>query len=172
MKLKLAVLLLVLTVSVLAFSACSPKGKEMPTALLPAGMAFADGKEIYFVHTEVSDPEIAKLLTGMMSSPVLLVPGLADAPESSLAEVYVFGNGLEGKGPLGFQSDVFDNPPGSEGYSPLRRLNVVTWADPAKARLLKSAAEVLAARDAGEATIEQPGVVVNMPFVVWDGGKR
>ena len=130
------------------------------------------GKEIYFVHTEVSDPEIAKLLTDMMSSPVILVPGLADVPESALAEVYVFGNGEEGMGPLGFQPDVFDNPPGSEGYSPLRRLNVVTWTDPAKARLLKSAAEVMAAQDAGEVTIAQPGVVVNMPFVVWDGGKR
>jgi hypothetical protein len=30
----------------------------------------------------------------------------------------------------------------------------------------------MAAKDAGEVTIEQPGVVVNMPFVVWDGGKR
>ena len=37
---------------------------------------------------------------------------------------------------------------------------------------LKSAADVLAAQTAGELTIEQPGVVINMPFVVWDGGKR
>jgi hypothetical protein len=48
----------------------------------------------------------------------------------------------------------------------------VKWADAAKARELKSAAEVLAAQKAGEVTITQPGVVVNMPFVVWDGGKR
>jgi hypothetical protein len=75
-------------------------------------------------------------------------------------------------GPFGFQSDVFDNPPGTEGYSPLRRLNVVTWADSALARELKSVAEIEAAVSAGEVTIAQPGVVVNMPFVVWDGGKR
>jgi hypothetical protein len=172
MKIRLVVFLLVLSVGMLSLSGCSPKEKKMPTALLPAGMAYAEGKEIYFVHTEVSDPEIAKLLSDMMSSPVLLVPGLADVPESALAEVYVFGNGEKGMGPLGFQSDVFDNPPGSEGYSPLRRMNVVTWTDPAKARLLKSVAEVMAAQDAGEVTIAQPGVVVNMPFVVWDGGKR
>ena len=79
---------------------------------------------------------------------------------------------VAGKGPFGFQSDVFDNPPGTEGYSPLRSIHAVTWADPAKARELKSAAEVKAATDAGEVSIEQPGVVVNMPFVVWDGGKR
>ena len=165
-------MLLILPVAILALSACSSKGKEMPTVVLPTGKAFAEGKEIYFIHTEVSDAEIATLLTKMMSSPVLLVPGLADSPGSALAEVYVFSNGLEGMGPLGFQMDVFDNPPGSEGYSPLRRLNLVTWTDPTKARLLKSSSEVKEARDAGEVIIEQPGVVVNMPFVVWDGGKR
>jgi len=156
----------------MAVSACASNGKETPTVLLPTGKAYAEGKEIYFIHTEVSDAEIATLLTNMMSSPVLLVPGLADSSEAALAEVFVFSNGLEGMGPLGFQMDVFDNPPGSEGYSPLRRLNVVTWSEPAKARLLKSSAEVMVARDAGEVSIEQPGVVINMPFVVWDGGKR
>jgi hypothetical protein len=93
-------------------------------------------------------------------------------PEAALANVYVFTNGLAGSGPLGFQSDVFDNPPGTPGYSPLRRLNTVTWTDPAKARELKSAAEVLAAQTASELTLDQPGVVINMPFVLWDGGKR
>jgi hypothetical protein len=172
LKIRYTILLLISAIAVLAVSGCTPRGKDMPTILLPAGKAFAEGKEIYFIHTEVSDAEIATLLTNMMSSPVLLVPGLADSSEAALAEVYVFSNGLEGMGPLGFQMDVFDNPPGSEGYSPLRRLNVVTWSEPAKARLLKSSAEVMVARDAGEVSIEQPGVVVNMPFVVWDGGKR
>lgn len=172
MKSRNLLLVLILSVVILTVSACSSSEKEVATVLLPTGKAFAEGKEIYFIHTEVSDPEISTLLTNMMSSPVLLVPGLADSSEAALAEVYVFSNGLEGMGPLGFQMDVFDNPPGSEGYSPLRRLNVATWSEPAKARLLKSSAEVLEARDAGEISIEQPGVVVNMPFVVWDGGKR
>jgi hypothetical protein len=44
--------------------------------------------------------------------------------------------------------------------------------DESKARELKSASEVLDAQTAGELTIEQPGVVINMPFVVWDGGMR
>ncbi len=34
------------------------------------------------------------------------------------------------------------------------------------------APEIIAAQDAGQVTVEQPGVVVNMPFVVWDGGQR
>jgi len=162
-------LILVLLVSLLA--ACSPQ-EEMPTALLPAGKAFAEGKEIFFVHTEASDEGVAKLLSDMMTSPVLYVPALAKTPDEALANVYVFDNGLEGMGPFGFQADVFDNPPGTDGYSPLRRVNVVTWVDPAKARMLTSVAEIMSAVDAGEVTIAQPGVVVNMPFVVWDGGQR
>ena len=143
---------------------------DAPT--IPAGLAFAEGQEIRFVHTEVSDAEIAKLLTDMMGSPVLVVPSLADVPESATAPVYVFTNGPVGMGPLGFQPDVFPFPPGADGYTPLRRVHLVTWADPAAARELKSAAEVKAALAAGELTEEVPGVVVNMPFVTWPGGGR
>ncbi len=160
-----AVLLLTLT-------ACAPKAEEMPKAELPAGKAWADGKEIYFVHTEASDEGVAQTLTDMMVSPVIHVPSLADVPAESLANVYVFTNGVAGDGPFGFQADVFDNPPGSDGYTPLRSLNVVTWTDDSKARELTHVDDVLAAEAAGEVTIEQPGVVINMPFVVWDGGQR
>ena len=163
--------ILVVIILTALLAACAPK-EEMPTAVLPAGKAWADGKEIFFVHTEASDEGVAKLLTDMMTSPVIYVPSLANVPAESLADVYVFDNGLEGMGPFGFQSDVFANPPGTDGYSPLRRVNVVTWADPSKARMLTSEVEIMSAKDAGEVTIAQPGVVVNMPFVVWDGGQR
>ena len=164
--------MLVFTVLLFVVTSCAPQQSGPAKAELPAGKAWAEGKEIYFVHTEASDAGVAEKLTGMMKSPVILVPSLANVPDGSLANVYVFTNGITGSGPFGFQPDVFDNPPGTDGYSPLRRLNVVTWADETKARELKSVAEVLSAKEAGELTIEQPGVVINMPFVVWDGGKR
>ena len=141
-------------------------------AAVPAGKAYAEGQDIYFMHTEVSDEGVAKVLTDMMNSPVLVVPSLAKASDDMLANVYVFKNGLKGMGPLGFQPDVFDNPPGTEGYRPLRRLILLTWKDEKTARELKSVAEVKAALDKGELTSEQPGVVINMPFVTWPGGMR
>ena len=141
-------------------------------AAVPAGKAYAEGEEIYFMHTEVSDEGVAKILTDMMNSPVLVVPSLAKASDDMLANVYVFKNGVKGMGPLGFQPDVFDNPPGTEGYRPLRRLILLTWKDEKTARELKSLAEVKAALDKGELTAEQPGVVINMPFVTWPGGMR
>jgi hypothetical protein len=166
-----------LTLSFLAIlmfllAACAPQESGPARAELPAGKAYADGKEIYFVHTEASDAGVSETLTNMMDSPVVHVPSLANVPDEALANVYVFTNGVEGTGPFGFQADVFDNPPGTSGYTPLRRLNVVTWADGTSARELTSAADVLAAETAGDLTIEQPGVVINMPFVVWQGGKR
>lgn len=157
---------------ILFIAACAPQQSGPAKAELPAGKAYAEGNEIYFVHTEASDAGVAEKLTNMMESPVMFVPSLASVPDDSLANVYVFTNGIEGKGPFGFQSDVFDNPPGTDGYTPLRRLNVITWADGADARELTSVAEVLEAESSGELAIEQPGVVINMPFVVWDGGKR
>jgi hypothetical protein len=164
--------LVMLAALALLMSACAPQQSGPARADLPAGMAYAEGNEIYFIHTEASDAGVADTLTNMMESPVVHVPSLADVPEAALANVYVFTNGVEGTGPFGFQADVFDNPPGTEGYTPLRRLNVVTWADGAAPRELRSAADVVDAQAAGELTIEQPGVVINMPFVVWDGGKR
>ncbi len=154
-------------------AACSTKSMGTgPFAEIPAGLAYAEGKEIYFTHTEASDPGIAEKLTNMMNSPVIYVPSLADVPESALAKVYVFENGLSGMGPLGFQPDVFNNPPGTDGYSPLRQIILTRWADGITAVELKSEAEILQAVKDGDLTTNKTGIVVNMPFLVWDGGKR
>ncbi|MBL8058604.1 MAG: hypothetical protein JNK29_18010 [Anaerolineales bacterium] len=173
-------------------AACAPAATPAPTAAptaaaemdsmdmgamgaaptVPAGLAYAEGQEIRFIHTEVSDADIAQLLSDMMASPVLVVPALAEVPATATAPVYVFTNGLKGMGPLGFQPDVFPNPPGTAGYTPLRAIHLVTWVDESQARELKAAAEVHAAEQKGELKIEQPGVVVNMPFITWPGGER
>ena len=139
---------------------------------VPSITGYLEGQEILFQHTEVSDPQVAELLTEMVSSPVLVVPALAQAPPSLLANVFVFKNGVRGGGPFKYQPDVFDNPPGTEGYRPLRALALVTWKNEQRARVLKSAREVKAAEQAGEIVIERPGVVVNMPLVTWPGGRR
>lgn len=166
-------------------SAAAPgKGMEMNKGMggmtpadapaVPAVTGYSEGKRILFIHTEISDPKIAKILTDMMGgSPVLVVPSLAKI--RSHAHVYVFTNGIKPPGPMGplmFQPDVFPNPPGSPGYSPLRSIVLVTWKNPSSARFLKSAAEVEKAIKGGEATIKEPGIVVNMPFLTWPGGKR
>jgi hypothetical protein len=152
-------------------SACS-RASAPNFAEIPAGKAYADGEEIFFSHTEVSDASVGELLTNMMKSPVLVVPALAEIPDASLAKVYVFQNGVAGSGPLKFQPDVFPNQPGDADYSPLRKIVFVTWADESKASLLKSEEEINALIETGALTLEESDIVVNMPFMTWKGGQR
>lgn len=146
--------------------------RALTGAVAPPVKAYLDGKEVLFVHTEASDPQVADRLTKMKDSPVLVVPGLARAPAEMVATAYVFTNGVKGGGPFKFQADVFDNPPGTPAYSPLRRVVLVAWNDERSARLLKSADEVSAAIARGEVAATDTGVVVNMPLLTWPGGKR
>ncbi|MBW3554550.1 MAG: hypothetical protein KY466_13630 [Gemmatimonadetes bacterium] len=164
-------------VSTLALGGCdlreAPGGMDAGGPVIPSVAGYAEGERILFIHPEASDSAVADTLTAMMSSPVLVVPELADVPESALANVYVFTNGIQPRGergPFEYQPDVFDAPPGTPGYRPLRAVNLVSWNDPAQARLLKSAAEVRDGEARGELTIERPGAVVNMPFLTWPGG--
>lgn len=141
-------------------------------AVVPPVDGFTEGQRIRFIHTEASDPLVAELLTKMKGSPVIVVPELAKVSNELLANVYVFKNGVPGNGPFGFQADVFDYPPGTVGYRPLRTVNLVTWKSQAASRQLRSADEIRRSIDAGELALEQPGVVVNMPLLTWPGGNR
>jgi hypothetical protein len=139
---------------------------------VPPVKAYTAGKEIRFIHTETSGPEVAELLTDMMGSPALVVPSLAKAPAEMLATVYVFKNGVRGDGPFGFQPDVFESPPGTNGYSLLRSVVLLMWKNEEAACELRSAAEVQEALSKGEVAVGRPGVIVNMPMLTWPGGRR
>lgn len=140
--------------------------------LAPLVRGIYEGDELFFIHTEASDSDVASLLTEMMGPQVVAVPGLADIPDELLGNVYVFTNGVAGGGPMGFQPDIFDSVPSDEAYTPLRALNLVTWQEGAAPRMLDSVAEIETAQTAGEVEIERPGIVVNMPILVWPGGQR
>ena len=144
--------------------------------VVPPVAGYSEGQKILFIHTETSDAKIAKILTDMMGgSPVLVVPSLAKAPKEMLARVYVFTNGMSGKGPmgpLGGQADVFEHPPGDAAYRPLRAVTLVTWKNAMSAEVLKSAAQVKSMIDKGMLTREETRIVVNMPFLTWPGGTR
>ncbi len=143
---------------------------------VPPVLGYSKGQKILFIHTETSDPKIAKILTDMMGgSPVLIVPSLAMAPKEMLAPVFVFTNGHVGNGPmgpLGGQPDIFDNAPGDPKYSPLRSVILVTWKEAMTARVLKSVSALQRVIDSGAVSTKKTGIVVNMPFLTWPGGTR
>ncbi len=148
--------------------------KEMAAKVprFPPVRGFGDGGVVFFIHSEASDAGIAQVLSLMMGSPVITIPELSQTPEALLANVYVFKNGLKGMGPLGFQPDIFDHLPGSDGYRPLRRISFVSWKNPASARELRSAEKLMQARSKGDLAIERTKVVVNMPMLMWPLGRR
>ena len=186
------VLIIALIVAALTLAACSaarPSPTSEPTAesddamdmdssqssqdFAPLVGGFYEGGDVLFIHTEASDAGVADMLTEMMAGPlVVLVPELADAPPELLSNVYVFTNGLEGMGPFGFQPDIFDTVPGDAAYRPLRAVNLVEWSADATPRELNSMAQLNAAEAEGVVTITKPGIVVNMPILVWPGGTR
>lgn len=143
---------------------------------VPPVFAYYDDQPVAFIHTEVSDQDIAEVLTDMMGSPVPVVTSLSRVPDSALGTVYVFANGVvpddTPAGPLGFQPDVFDSAPGDPAYTPLRRIVEVSWSDEGQARVLTSAEEVTAAEADGDVASKPTDIVVDAPMLTWPGGRR
>jgi hypothetical protein len=80
-------------------------------------------------------------------------------PGNKVAPIWVFTNGADG------QRNVIDVAPGDRGYTPLWRVVMVTWADDATPRVLRSRAQVNAAVAAGDVTLRRTSTVVNCPVV-------
>jgi hypothetical protein len=142
---------------------------NVPVAF-PLTRGYVSGFEVFYISTEASDKGLADHLTIFTHSRVSYTPALKNAPPQSLGNIYVFGNGIKGSGPLGFQPNVADSQPGDPAYSPLWRINVVDWKQGTSQRELKSEADILSAQKSGELTVTPSDAVVNCPFVQWHGG--
>lgn len=137
---------------------------------IPMMRGYENGNEIFFIATDASDNQTAVQITNATGFKVNFAPLLAEAPENATGKAYIFENGVEGEGPLGFQLPVINARPGQEGYSPLLQINLVTWNEDAQPTELRSEQDIVAASDAGQLTINQTGVVVNHPAVQWQDG--
>ncbi len=65
------------------------------------------------------------------------------------AKILVFGNGIKGPGPMGFQPSVFDSNPGDAIWSPFWDHYTFTWEKGARARVLRSEREIVSEEAAG-----------------------
>lgn len=136
---------------------------------LPLIKGYVKGHEVFYITTEASDKKVADYLTNLTGSRVVYAPSLKNTPAGSLANIYEFKNGVRGSGPEGFQPNVADSQPGDPGYSPVWRINIVEWKQGTTARELKSEIDIVADKDKGELSIKPANVIVNCPFVVWNG---
>jgi len=142
---------------------------------MPMIDGYHNGEKLFFVHTEVSDNDMAQMMSTMINFPTLHVSDLKNIPQSETSKVYVFTNGIAGSEPYGggpfmFQIDVFDSIPDQMEYSQFRVPHLVTWNDDSTPRILTSEDEILQAETNGELTIQKTDNVVNAPMIVWKSG--
>jgi hypothetical protein len=137
---------------------------------VPLIKGYENGNEIFLIVTDASDNQTAAQITNTTGFKVNFAPLLATTPEEARGQTYLFENGIEGEGPLGFQLPVINARPGQEGYSPLSQINFVRWNEAAQPTELRSEEDVIAANNTGELTITETDVIVNYPAVQWEGG--
>lgn len=137
---------------------------------LPLINGYVKGHEVSYITTEASDKKVADHLTNLTGSRVIYAPSLKYTPAASLGNIYEFKNGIKGSGPEGFQPNVADSQPGDTGYSPIWRINLVEWKQGIAPRELRSETDIIVARDKGELSIKPANVIVNCPFIKWNGG--
>jgi len=139
---------------------------------IPLIDGYYNGEKVFFVHTEVSDKEMAEMMTMMVNFPTLHVSDLKNLPPDEMSKVYVFTNGISGSDPYGggpfmYQIDVFDSIPDQMEYSQFRVPHLVTWNENSTPRILISVDEIMEAESNAELTIQKTDNVVNAPMIVW-----
>lgn len=92
-----------------------------------------------YIVTDVTLPPMAD---GMHIAPAPGAAGLTEA--GATAKILVFGNGVEGSGPMGFQKSITDTTVGDPAWSPYWDHYTFVWSEGNTAELLKSERDVLA----------------------------
>lgn len=124
-----------------------------------------DGRTIYYIVTDATPSGPADMM-GVVSSPTS-----AKLIENSAAvDLYQFGNGLKGSGPMGFQPGISAGAPGDANYSPMWRIFMIGWNDPAEAQLLETIDDLNAYKEFGLIDIDlarpmDSDHIVNCPFI-------
>jgi hypothetical protein len=119
-----------------------------------------DGSTIYYIATDASVKEVADDLG------VIFVDKTgATLQTGASSDLWVFTNGIEGTGPMGFQASIAASNVGDAGYSPLWRITATTWSDAATAEFLTNRQQISSAISSGMLATEVAGVIVNCPFI-------
>lgn len=97
------------------------------------------------------------IVTDTSASPMAPMMRIAASPRSGLltkagatAKILVFGNGIKGPGPMGFQPSIVDSLPGNPVWSPFWDHFTFTWADGQKPQVVRNQAALLAQENAGD----------------------
>jgi hypothetical protein len=124
-----------------------------------------DGRTIYYIVTDATPSGPA----GMM--------GVTNAPtsasllaNSAAVDLFQFMNGIKGSGPMGFQAGIAASAPGDSNYSPMWRIFMIGWDDPASAALLENKGDIDFYNQEGKISVNlarpmDADHIVNCPFI-------
>ena len=124
-----------------------------------------DGRSIYYIVTDATPSGPADMM-GVINAPI----DASLIANSAAVDIYQFTNGIKGSGPLGFQAGIASGARGDSNYSPMWRINVITWKDPTMASLLENISDITAYKSAGKIDIGlarpmNSDHIVNCPFI-------
>ena len=148
-------------------------GKIQAGATLPVQQGFANGGLAIYITPEVGvDPASSfvstaqSIATGFHAN---FIPAnwqtLAQPGNPAVRQIFVFTNVTQGN-VLGSLPTPAGPNSTNAGYSPIWRVNLVAWNNPANATVLTSAAAVTAAQTAGEVTITPTPIIVECSVVL------
>jgi len=141
-------------------------------AEIPLHQGYYNSESVYFIVTDSSDSEYAEIITEQQGWKVELAPPLANTPEAALSTTYIFSNGVQGDGVIGFQGEVFTSTPAQpEVYSALTSNIQVTWNDGQRPAVLDSEEAILDAENQGKIILTKLDAVINMPQIIWPEGQ-
>lgn len=117
-----------------------------------------NGQPVYFVRTDSSDEAFAG------AEKLVYVPKLTGALDAGKhGEIYLVEGGVADQLP------VVSTAPDQLDFTPLLRVNRVSWSG--EAQLLESAADIEAASASGALAVDATEIIVNYPFVKWSLGE-
>ena len=155
--------------------------KEEPSLLLsktnipviiPMHKGIFNSSSVFYIITDSSDQEFAKVVTEKQEWKVETAPPIANTPEIALQKIFVFTNGVGGDGIYGYQSEVFSNTPTQESeYSPLSSVVEVTWKKGQNKIIFESAEEILVAKEGSRIEFKETDIVINTPQIIWPEGQ-
>ena len=137
--------------------------------VIPLIKALYDGKDILLITTEVSDKAMKDQIGNFTGYPVNYDPKLTKSQD--IGNLWIFKNGVNGPGFMGFQASVVDSIPGDPGYTPLWKVSIVEWKTGITPTILGSDDAIAGAQTKGQITITPTNVVVNCPILQWGGNK-
>ena len=120
----------------------------------------SDGSTIYYIVTDASMKDPAD----MMGVP-FVEKTASMVVSSSASDLFQFTNGIRGSGPMGFQAGIASSKPGQDQYSPMWRIELITWNSPSQAQLLETISDINAYTTSGKIKTDVAGMIVNCPFI-------